>query len=69
LSNNLFHRSRYLCTLFIVLLGAAALDAVWTTPRIVSHLEARSHRERLGAIFLLVIALRFLPTSSTSCGR
>jgi len=62
LSGNLFHRSRYLCTLFIVLLGAAALDAVWTPS---AHRVAPSKVARVAsglvAAYLLVVALRFLP--------
>lgn len=62
LSNNLFHRSRYLCTLFIVLIGAAALDAVWTTSadRVAPSKLARI-TSGVAAIFLLVIGLRFVP--------
>ena len=62
LSNNLFHRSRYLCTLFIVLLGAAALDAAWTpsADRVAPSKLARI-TSGLAAAFLLVIALRFVP--------
>ena len=62
LSNNLFHRSRYLCTLFIVLLGAAALDAAWTTSsRRIAPSKVARVASGLVAAFLLVIALRFLP--------
>ena len=62
LSNNLFHRSRYLCTLVIVLIGAAALDAAWTpsADRVAPSKLARI-TSGLAAIFLLVIALRFVP--------
>ena len=62
LSDNLFHRSRYLGTLFIVLIAAAALDAVWTPS---AHQVAPSKVARVAsglvAAYLLVVALRFLP--------
>ena len=62
LSNNLFHRSRYLCTLFIVLIGAAALDAAWTpSPDRVAPSKFARITSGLAAIFLLVIAVRFVP--------
>jgi hypothetical protein len=62
LSNNLFHRSRYLCTLFIVVLGAAALDAVWTpsADRVAPSKLARI-TSGMAALFLLVITVRFAP--------
>ena len=62
LSNNLFHRSRYLCTLFIVLLGAAALDAVWnaSAERVVPSKLARV-TSAVVAVFLFVVAVRFVP--------
>jgi hypothetical protein len=62
LSNNLFHRSRYLCTLVIVLLGAAALDSAWTpsADRVAPSKLSRV-TSGLAAIFLLVIAVRFVP--------
>ncbi|MEO5841627.1 MAG: YfhO family protein [Acidimicrobiales bacterium] len=62
LSSNLFHRSRYLCTLFIVLIGAAALDAAWTSSADhVAPSKLARITSGLAAIFLLVIAVRFLP--------
>ena len=62
LSNNLFHRSRYLCTLCIVLLGAAALDAPWTSSadRVAPSKLARI-TSAVVAVFLFVVAIRFVP--------
>ena len=62
LSNNLFHRSRYLCTLFIVVLGAAALDAAWTpsADRVAPSKAARA-TSAVVAVFLFVVAVRFVP--------
>jgi hypothetical protein len=62
LSNNLFHRSRYLCTLFLVVVGAAALDAAWTPSagRIAPSKVARA-ASGVVAAYLLVISVRFAP--------